>query len=206
MGLEKAFIVNTVTGDKIEVLFNPAEYTFEKSNRFAEVGIPGTGSPFLQFIRGDIKRLSTELFFDTYEKRTDVREYTNKITGLLDIEPSTHAPPVCLFSWSKMQFTCVLENFSQRFTMFLESGIPVRTTLSVTFKEYTAPEIETRRMSLYTSDYTTYRVVKEGDTLSGIAGEEYKDPGKWRQIADFNGIDNPGMLKSGQVLTIPGLS
>ena len=79
MGLEKAFIVNTVTGDKIEVLFNPAEYTFEKSNRFAEVGIPGTGSPFLQFVRGEIKKLSTELFFDTYEKRTDVREYTNKI-------------------------------------------------------------------------------------------------------------------------------
>jgi len=190
MGLEKAFIVNTVTGDKIEVLFNPAEYTFEKSNRFAEVGIPGTGSPFLQFVRGDIKR---------------VREYTNKIVGLLDIEPSTHAPPVCLFSWSKVQFTCVLENLSQRFSMFLESGIPVRTTLSVTFKEYITPEIETRRRPLHTSDYTTYRVVKEGDTLSGIAGEEYKDPGKWRPIADFNGIDNPIKLKLGQVLTIPGL-
>lgn len=206
MGLEKAFIINTVTEDKIEVLFNPAEYTFEKSNRFAEVEIPGTGSPFLQFVRGNIQRFSTELFFDTYEKKTDVRVYSNKIVRLLDIEPSTHAPPVCLFSWSKVQFTCVLENVRQRFTMFLETGIPVRTTLSVTFKEYTTPEIETRRKPLHTSDYTTFRVVKEGDTLSGIAGEEYKDPRKWRPIANLNGIDNPRMLKSGQILTIPALS
>lgn len=206
MGLEKASIINTATGDKVQVLFNPAEYAFEKSNRFAEVRIPGLGSPLLQFVRGDIKTFSMELFFDTYEKRTDVRDHTNKMVALLDIDPSTHAPPVCLFSWGNMQFTCVLENIRQRFTMFLENGIPVRSTLGVVFKEYTAPEIEARRRPLQSSDHITYRVVKEGDTLSGIAGEEYNDPMKWRPIAQFNGIDNPRTLRSGRVLTIPPLS
>ncbi len=206
MGLERASVINTVTGDKVEVLFNPAEYMFEKSNRFAEVGIPGLGSPLLQFVRGEIKRFSMELFFDTYEKGTDVRDYTNKIAGLLDIEPSTHAPPVCLFSWGKVQFTCVLEDIRQRFPMFLDSGIPVRATLGVTFKEYTTTEIETRGRPLRSSDHITYRVVKEGDTLSGIAGEEYEDPRKWRPIADSNRLDNPRILKPGQILAIPPLS
>jgi nucleoid-associated protein YgaU len=49
-------------------------------------------------------------------------------------------------------------------------------------------------------------VVKEGDTLSGIAGEEYEDPRKWRPIADFNRIDSPRILKPGQILAIPALS
>lgn len=58
---------------EFEVLFNPNRYSLEKSNQIAEVGIPGLGSPILQFVRGNARTLSMELFFDTYEQQQDVR-------------------------------------------------------------------------------------------------------------------------------------
>ena len=110
MALEKAVIKNLKTGDEIPVLFNPEKYTMERSNQFAEIGIPGLSSPLLQFIRGNIKTLTMELFFDTYEKRPgdrhtpgdDVRmKYVDKIMALMEINSDLHAPPVCEFTLSK---------------------------------------------------------------------------------------------------------
>lgn len=46
-------------------------------------------------------------------------------------------------------------------------------------------------------------VVKGGDTLAGIASRFYRNPDRWRLIADANGIRDPRKLRVGQRLTIP---
>jgi hypothetical protein len=66
MPLEKAQITVVHTGEKIEVLFNPEEYTLNKDNNFASQTIPGLSSPLLQFVNGNLRTLEMELFFDTY--------------------------------------------------------------------------------------------------------------------------------------------
>ena len=43
-----------------------------------------------------------------------------------------------------------------------------------------------------------------GDTLASIAFQEYKDPNKWRALAESNNIDDPMRLKEGTVLIVPG--
>ena len=48
-------------------------------------------------------------------------------------------------------------------------------------------------------------MVKQGDTLSWIAGKEYGNPAEWRIIAEANGIDDPLNLTVGQELLIPPL-
>ncbi len=58
---------------------------------------------------------------------------------------------------------------------------------------------------LQSANYFKQYVVRPGDTLSGIAGELYDDPAKWRRIADANSIDNPLILEPGQVLMIPAI-
>ena len=64
MPLTKALIVNTdaVVPVPIPVMFNPPEYRIQKTNQFAEVGIPGLGSSLLQFVKGSSETLSMELF------------------------------------------------------------------------------------------------------------------------------------------------
>ncbi len=190
--------------DVIDVLFNPTEYRINKSNQFAEVAIPGLAVPPLQFVRGNARTLAMQLFFDTYEIGTDVREHTSKILSLLAIHNELHAPPICSFNWGKLTFRGVLERADQRFTLFLPSGVPVRATVDVSFKEYVEPSDQGGGQS--SADFTTRHVVQRGDTLSGIAGREYGDPGLWRIIAEENGMDEPLALQPGQVLVIPALT
>lgn len=47
-------------------------------------------------------------------------------------------------------------------------------------------------------------IVKPGDTLSKIAVSALGSAGKWRIIADINGIINPGKIRAGQRLQMPG--
>lgn len=210
MALEKALIQpldnnGGNNGEAVQVLFNPNEYSIEKSNQFQSAAIPGLSTPVSQFISGNAGTLTVDLFFDTYEKTEDVRNYTGKITALLDINSELHAPPVCKFVWGKLEFKAVIERISQKFTMFLDSGIPVRSTLNVTFKEYKTIEEQMKETPRNSSDRTKQRVVKQGDTLWQIAAREYGDPALWRHIAKANRIHNPGRLEMGTEIIIPPL-
>lgn len=203
----------------VPCLFNPEEFTVEKSNQFAEISIPGLSSPVFQFVKGNARTVSLELFFDTYEMKTDVRFFTDRITGwdsgsmfsglpdavkgLMDIDSELHAPPVCLFIWGTFVFQCIIERVSKKFTLFLPEGIPVRATLSVSLKEYRDVCIQLKEMDLHSSDLTKSWVVKEGQHLWDIAAKEYGDPADWRLIADANNIRNPRHLTPGDALIIP---
>src|SRR5437667_10287973 len=116
MSLEKATIIRRRTNERITVMFNPAEYSFDVANSFAEIGIPGLRTSPVQYVRGTARTLKMELFFDTFESRTDVRASTTQITALLDPEPTTQAPPILLFNWGGFSLQCVLESVSQHFT------------------------------------------------------------------------------------------
>jgi hypothetical protein len=214
--LEKALITNTVTGDDVEVMFNPEAIAFQNSNTFAQMTVPGLRSPLLQFVNGNLKTLELELFVDTYEEhrsgskilnvaKQDAREITKRITDLLEIAPETHAPPVLLFTWGEWTLRCVLASASERYVMFLPSGIPVRAHIQVTFNEFTNAEFEAKQIKRETADYSRFYVVGDGETLSSIAWNVYQNAENWRPIAIRNGIDNPRSLRTGDRLLIPQL-
>ena len=50
----------------ITVLFNPTEYSFERSNSYKATPVPGLSSPLLQFVNGESDHLSMDLFLDDY--------------------------------------------------------------------------------------------------------------------------------------------
>ena len=216
MPLEKALITNTVTGVKIPVQFNPEEYTQNREINYAQAAIPGLSAPILQFVNGNMQTLEMELFLDSYEEhrvgstvvnqaQSDVRELTGKITSLMAIQPKTHAPPVLLFTWAKLAFTCVLARASQRFVMFLPDGTPVRARLTVTFNEYRNADLEAKEIKRETSDFSKRYVVSEAETLSSIAGREYGDPRLWRVIAIANLLQRARDLPAGLSLLLPNL-
>jgi len=203
----------------VPCLFNPKELSVEKSNQFAEINIPGLESPIFQFVRGNARSVTMDLFFDTYEQGIDVRIFTDRITGwdagsmfsclpdkakgLMDIDSHLHAPPICIFIWGAFIFQCIIERVSKKFTMFLPEGVPVRATLNVTLKEYREVDIQVKEMGLQSADLTKRWTVTSGDSLWSIASKEYGDPGDWRLIANANNIDDPRILHPGQILVLP---
>lgn len=216
MGLERALITNTVTGVKVPVQFNPEEYTLSRDINYAQTVIPGLSAPILQFVSGNMQTLAMELFLDSYEAhqagsrtvnaaQSDVRLLVKQVTELMSIEPTTHAPPVLLFTWASLAFTCVLASATQRFLMFLPDGTPVRARLNVTFNEYRNVDLEAKEVKRETADYSKRHAVSEGETLSGIAGVEYGDARVWRVIAVANRLQHARGLEPGLQLLLPRL-
>jgi LysM repeat protein len=208
MALEKAFITPVAgnrAGQNITVLFNPTEYSIEKSNQFQRTAIPGTSTPVTQFVSGNTQTLTMDLFFDSYETQEDVRNYTSQITSLLDIDPALHAPPICEFRWASLNFKATVEQVNQKFTLFLDTGVPVRATLSVTFKEYKTLTEQLQGERRESSDRTKRVTVKQSDYLWLIANREYEDSSLWRPIATANKISNPRLLAVGNEIVIPVL-
>jgi hypothetical protein len=201
MSLEKATLTRLRTGQQISVMFNPAEYSFDVGNSFAEIDIPGLRTPPIQYVRGNSRSLKMELFFDSYETRSDVRGATQQITGLLDEDPLTQAPPILLFNWGGFSLQCVLESVGQRFTMFLEDGTPVRATLAVSFKEYEAVTVQIQS-GLFVGPPTVHNIIA-GETASKVAELVLGDPKAWRAVADLNNLDNPRKLLAGAALVVP---
>ena len=204
--MERQLISITPTGQSsFNVLFNPTNYSVAKSNQIAEAAIPGLEAPILQYVHGNTRTLDMELFFDTYEERTNVSKETDKIYKLLLIDPSTHAPPICNIAWGAFKFTGVLDHVSGKFTLFLSDGTPVRATLTVTFKEFIDVDALVKVRPTQSADHRKTRVVKSGDRLDIIASQEYGDPDNWRPIAEANNMDDPEQLEPGHVLIIPAL-
>jgi nucleoid-associated protein YgaU len=221
MTLAKALIKNLdEPGAKpIEVQFNPTEYTLTKGAQIAEIGVYGIDSPILQFIRGQNRKLTLDLFFDTTRgadggdlvadarlgpNAEDVTSLTNPIYNLVKIQRATHAPPRVQFIWGSLDFTAIVENVQQKFELFSPTGKPLRATLSVTFREYR--ELKDMVAELSSPDYSKRYVVQRGDTLARIAAELYGDPQRWRAIAAANQkLESLRRLTPGTVLTIPAL-
>ena len=206
MGLTKARILIEHTGEQFNVMFNPEEYALSKDNNFASHTVPGLSSPLLQFVNGNLRTLDMELFFDTTDARRDVREDTNRVVGLLDIQSDLHAPPVIRVSWATLQFRCVLARAAQRFTRFLEDGRPTRARVTCTFSEFIDEEREAKEVNRQTADFTKVHVVQRGEAISDIAFRHYRDPQLWRPIADANALHDPRALVAGDSLRIPSLT
>ena len=214
-------------------LFNPDEIKISKDVRWNITSTKDSNVGQTSYAGGKPATFNINLFFDTYEgvpslfdllpdlpdplamypfsspDAVDVRDYTDKIANLLDIDGSLGRPPLCRLHWGKfgMIFQGYLVNLTQRFVLFMPDGTPVRAYLDCTFKEYLSPEEDKKkqnRISAIEDDPT--RIVKLGDTHSSIAAKEYNDPKLWRPIATENGLNNPRDLKPGMILTIPVLS
>lgn len=213
MALEKAVIDvldGTTVIDQIRVLFNPTDYSIERSNVYKSTSIPGLSGPILQFINGEADVLSMELFLDDYTDRpTAGAKGTNgrldELSRLLEIRSSIHAPPVVRFVWGRLSFKAIIEKMSRKMTLFHPNGIPARASVNITFKEYRTLDELLIEPRLESPDKSKRRVLVGLDTLWMMAWREYQDPAKWRVIAEANDLDDLRALRPGDWVIVPPL-
>ena len=229
MPLAKMIIENKDKNEEIPVLYNPQSYSQGKSVDYKKIAFSGSEAPVMQFSGGQAETLRFELFFDSLYAGAevggminkaafaanstlpsaasviDIRDYTKKVYGLTKIEPSVHRPPRLVVKWASLQFRCYLTECQQQFTKFNETGKPIRAILTCVFTQ----DIE--KSKLFGSsppespDTTKYHRVQEGDSLWSLAVAEYGRADEWRSIADANGIANPRLLRTGDMIRIPAL-
>jgi hypothetical protein len=144
----------------------------------------------------------------------DVRRYTNPIYNLsfTNARSTLGRPPLCQLVWGgkpnirdfneSVLFKGVLQHVTQTFTHFTAEGMPVRATLNCIFLEWEEPEQLLKKKNPIDDPI---RIIKQGETLSSIAQEEYGDSSLWRIIANTNRLVNPRKLEVGSLLTVPPL-
>lgn len=218
-------------GNSIEALFNPSQFSLSQTVTWETqyAGGPESGFSWQEFRQRSPETLTINLFFDTYEKRggglslksvapsvpgaslflspdaTSVKEYTDQMAELAQINQELHRPPLCKLSWGNFEiFRGVLNSLNQNFTMFMPDGMPVRATVDCTFTEYMTEGVS-RNRELHSADVPKVHCVRDNETLQSIAAQKYNDPTLWRRIAQANNIVNPRVLPPGTVLIIPTL-
>jgi hypothetical protein len=198
-------------GVSVDCMFNPFEYTVSKSNQYEEKAQNNSDVPQVEFKKGGPQVLRLSLTFDTYEKNQDVSRQTNKLWKLMESKTRQQGgretkvpPPEVAFHWGVFRFVAVITEMTQKFTLFKLDGTPVRAKVDVTFTQH-------KDVNDYPNQNPTsgggqiervYQVVA-GDRLDTIAHALYGNAAKWRQIAEYNQVDNPLAVRPGTLLTIP---
>ena len=199
---------------KLEVLFNPTEYSIDRETTFAEVAVPGLESPIIQYVRGNGDKMTFELFLDVTDNlengqlvtNQSVRDlYVRPLERLLQQNPELHAPPPVQILWGSavVMESAVAMSLSVKYTLFDTEGLPVRATANLTLREHRSASEQLAGLRRQSPDLTNVVVIREGDTLPQIAYREYGDATQWRPIGAANNIANPLALVPGQTITVP---
>jgi Contractile injection system tube protein len=206
----------------IEFMFNPTEYSISKTNAWTTKANKGKNVPKYEFPGGEPRELKLDLFFDSYlvgpqSKRRDLWLDLNRLFNFMMIDKSAQSkgphsgmsqPPKCRLEWGKqtkhLSFECYVTSCTVKYTMFDETGIPIRATANLTLKEAMDSEslLPTNPTSLGEPGRRR-RVVAQGDRLDLIAFQEYGDAGEWRRLAEANHLHNPLALRPGMTLAVP---
>lgn len=215
--LEKASITKLQganANQPIEVLFNPAEYSFDRGNAWKASVVPGLGGPLYQFSNGEAASLSMDLFFDDYTdpaarqtgvSKKSVKQRLDEINQLLDIDAELHAPSPVRFAWGAFQFVGIIEKIARKVLLFQADGTPARARLTISLKEYRSLSQQLQEPRRESTDKSKRRQIVGNDSLWALAQREYSDVRHWRTIAEFNDMDDPLAVQAGQWLLLPPL-
>jgi len=199
----------------VKCKFNPKEYSFSRQNSWSVAEATKTDIGHLKFGSGQPATLKLQLLFDDYDDddqagTTSLKESTDLLWRAMRVEETKakrREPPQCQFCWGEVwSFTAVIDSLSQKFTMFSPTGQPLRALVDISFKQVQEEDLYPKQNP--TSGGGTgehMRTVRVGETLVGIAFEEYGDSTVWRHLADINKIRNPLQLQPGQILLITPL-
>ena len=131
-----------------------------------------------------------------HSANSDVRVLTQRVADTFmkpqDAESDRpRAPKRCRFQWGTFVFVGMVSTYNETLDFFLPEGIPLRATLALTLKE------DRYQFTLGENTFNGERAAPnfasggEQKPVSSAANSEGRKPKDWRDVALFNGIENP---------------
>lgn len=213
MALEKAKITSDEAHLTIECMFNPETYTYTKTAQWKAQPAHGQNAAPMTYSGGTPATLALHLLLDGTEDGTDVRKACNDLVKLVTVDPSLHEtgahhqgrPPKCKFEWGEFfGFEAAVTSLKLVFELFTEDSKCLRATADVTFTQLKDEKIFPKQNPT-SGGVTGERIHRLGprETLELVTWAEFGDTGLWRQLAAFNGIDDPVRLRAGDSILLP---
>lgn len=112
--------------------------------------------------------------------------------------------PTLMFEWGPFTLLCTMKSCTINYTRFHASGLPLRAKCSISVQE--AKSWFSALLTNPTSGGLSGReqhVMVAGENLVHLATKSYGRPGRWRDIAAANGVDDPFHVRPGDVVFLP---
>lgn len=214
-------VLGPPSGPPFIAQFNPETYTDTTEFMFAEDGKPaGDVGGEAKFAGVNPKKYSFELLLDG----TGVSPAPPPAGALDAVAPSTglsvvaqlelfkvtvgfkgevHRPPFLMLVWGTLVAMTAIESYAVAYKLFSPAGLPLRATLSATFRQHTPKDMGSLLKNLASPDIHHAHRVLEGDRLPTIVNDVYDDPRRYIEVAAANRLDSVRSLRPGEVLQLP---
>lgn len=201
---------------KFEAFINPDEFTInynvvqDNQHPLGAIGSVGT------FLGVKPLELTVKLFLDGTNatgNKIDVPVKINEFYRCVGYSGGAHRTQYLRIKWGSLTLLrnepdvldCCLKSASIQYKMFSASGTPLRAIINATFIEVRDYVALARAAQNESADLTHVRVVKEGDTLPGLAYEIYGDVSYYLEVARVNQLTGFRDLKPGRKIIFPPL-
>jgi hypothetical protein len=190
--------------------FNPEQYTVEKHSTWHATAQPASSDGGAKNFGGvNLPSMQVKILLDAFAVPPTPPEpciailQKAMVPSDISLSAGDAKPPTVMFGWGtniimEQAHIKTMSVTYQRFTL----GRPIRAEVTVGLEAAPNPLFGTNPTSGGLATRRTHTVI-EGDTLASVAFREYRDPNKWRALAEANGIDDPMRLRIGTVLLVP---
>lgn len=224
-GLKKLEIIaykdktfSTETGNRFEMMVNPANYDEKKIISYEEEKkTDGGNTPTYRSYKDDIIKI--EFFLDNtgaFISWMDYKGPTSKkpLSGILDSLKATvydyigdvHEPPFLKIAWGSLNYTGRLKDLTIKYEIFSSEGEPLRAKVSMEILKYIDQETQDKLKNKSSPDLSHLVTVKDGDTLPALCRKIYKNEVYCVEVARINRLTGFRHLEPGIRLLFPPLS
>jgi hypothetical protein len=202
---------------QLECWFNPTTLALRRAASWTEdqsaatLG-QGTTKPAFLGGEGDVITLNLLLHVDDTRTGDELSENLDALLALVDAtETSTRGqlrPPTITVHWGSF-VSCIMIARSVDVTveLFDVDGTPLRAIVNLGLTQF---EPEPGQAAPKGTNPTTRATqgrrvhhVKPRESIHLIAHHHLRDPARWREIAEANGLDDPLSIRAGDVLVVP---
>jgi len=215
------------------VQFNPETLKVSFANQVATPSGSGDqrGTPARQFVGAGTTKLAVQLWFDVGAQQgesaavDDVRKLTKKVAHYITPkkEGDKFVPPGVRFLWGSFQFDGIMESMEESLEFFSAEGKPLRASVSFALSQQKITQFVFRQTQSAPpganraagsgatpgSPPGTKPLAEapQGSSLQSMAAASGKQD-QWQAIAQANNIENPRLLRPGQLVDLdpPALS
>ncbi len=177
----------------------------------------------IQYVGKGTTKLSVQLWFDVTSsdlppgsaKLDDVRRLTKRVVHFITPKPTKKdpkmlVPPGVRFLWGTFKFDGIVESLEESLELFSPQGKPLRSSISLSLTQQKIEFLFRPQADKPPGPpgaggpapgTSPFSLAKAGQTLQGMANKLGQGVG-WQDIAAANGIENPRLLRPGQMIDL----
>ncbi len=217
----------TGTGEKFVAMFNPESYALSYENVYGrEQGI-NTSARTARYAMSKPERLNLKIILDGSGVHTlgltniigggaralgfnnsmgkgDVYKQVQRFLELTSyMDGKLHEPKYLTLKWGDLVFKCRLNTVTVNYSLFDNSGIPLRAELDTSFLGDIEQSERLKKERKSSPDLTHYRVVGAHDKLPLMCEKIYGVAQYYLEVAKINNLNDFRNLRPGQEIYFP---